>query len=151
MNRGYKKAITGILIVAVIFVFYASFAFAYPSQGTQDQTTDTSLQVPSSFNLNWIGNAWNALSASFQGLINGIGSFFSGNTSNTIGTTVSNVSIGGANSQLTLGGAYQNFDNWLYGVAGFHVSEFFNAVVSIIVWLLNLTRNIINWALSLTH
>jgi hypothetical protein len=154
MERGYWKAIAGMIIVVAIFVFYSHCAFAYPVSGTQDQTTGATLQMPSfNFNFDWVNNIWNTLSTNvLQAFTSSIGSLFNGNNSmNTVGKAVSGISIGAGSSQLTIGGVYQNFDNWLYGVAGFHVSEFFNAVVSIIVWLLNLTRNIINWALSLTH
>lgn len=142
------------LTVFVLFVVYANFAFAYPSQGqrTQNQITGTSFQMPS-INLDWIGNVWNALSVSIPKFINSIGSFFNENIStNTIGNTVSNIPIGNINNnQLTIGGAYQNFDTWLYGVAGFHISGFFNAILSVIVWLLNLAKDIITWFLSLVH
>jgi hypothetical protein len=137
-------------MIAVIFVFYAGIAFAYPSQGTQDQTTGTSFQMPS-FNFNWVGNTWNTLSASLRGFINGIGSSFDGNSSmNAIGKTVSNISIGNTN-QSTVWGVYQNFDNWLYGVAGFRISGVFNAVLSVATWLLSLAKDIVNWLLSFIH
>lgn len=151
MDRGYLKTITGILVVAVMF-FYSNFTFAYPTQGTSDQPIGTSTQMPFSINLDWIGNTWNTVSAGFQGFINGIGSFFNGDTSmNAIGNSVSNIPIGGTNSHFTLGNAYQDFDNWLYGAAGFRISGFFNAILNVIIWLLNLAKEIINWFLSLVH
>lgn len=141
---------SAVVVVFILFAFTDS-VFAYPLQGTQDQTTGTSFQMPS-LNLDWLGNAWNTLSASVSNVINGAMSSFNNNSMNSIGNTVSNIQIGGANNnQFTIGGAYQNFDNLLYGVAGFHISEFFNAVVSVAIWLLNLAKNIINWLLSFVH
>lgn len=148
MTRGYKKTILGILTVAVMFVTYTNFASAYSVQGTQTQATGT-FQMPSvNFNLNWIGGLWNTL----QGFLNNAGSFLNGNVSiNTIGNTILNVPTAAVSGQSTLGGAFQNFDNWLFGVARFHISDFFGAVVSLLVWLLNLAKDIITWALSLVR
>jgi hypothetical protein len=71
---------------------------------------------------------------------------------NEIGKTVSNISIGNINNNgLTPGSLYQNFDNWLYGAARFHISSVFNAILSVILWLLNLAKDIVNWLLSLMH
>jgi len=140
-------------MTAMVFIFFAftNSVFAYPLQGTQDQTTGTSFQMPS-LNFDWVGNVWNTLSGSVSNVINGAMSSFNDSSINNIGNTVSNMQIGGTNNnQFTIGGAYQNFDNWLYGFAGFHISDFFNAVVSVAIWLLNLAKNIIGWFLSSVH
>jgi len=152
MSRGCEKMISAIVMVVIMFVFCAGFALAYPLQGTQNQAIGTSFQIPS-FNFNWTGDIVNALSSLFRGFINDIGSFFNGNISmNEIGKTVSNISIGNINNNgLTPGSLYQNFDNWLYGAARFHISSVFNAILSVILWLLNLAKDIVNWLLSLMH
>jgi len=60
--------------------------------------------------------------------------------------------VGGSSGSLLVTGiqnAFGQFDNWLYGIAGFHISGFFTAILSIFSWLLGLVKGIVDWLLSL--
>ena len=47
--------------------------------------------------------------------------------------------------------AFGWFDNWLYGIAGFHVSNFFTAILNIFSWVLGVVKGGVDWLLALFH
>ncbi len=46
-------------------------------------------------------------------------------------------------------GALQGFDEWLYGLAGFHILGLFAALLNILAWILGLVKSIVDWLLHL--
>jgi hypothetical protein len=152
----YRKNIiaAGIFIALMIFAFYSVPVFAYSTAGSETQSTGAALQMPSlnNINLNWANGFLNNLSGPFQGFLNTIGSYFSsGNpTVNNINKTITNTQIGNT-AGWTIGDAFQKFDGWLYGVAGFRMSDFVGMILGVITWALQLARTVINWLLSLFH
>ncbi len=46
-------------------------------------------------------------------------------------------------------GALQGFDQWLYGIAGFHILGLFAALLNILAWILGLVTSIVDWLLHL--
>ena len=46
---------------------------------------------------------------------------------------------------------FQWFDNWLYGIAGFHISGLFTAILSMFSWLLDFIKGGVDWLLSVVH
>ncbi len=117
-----------ILIIFTAITFFCSVSvFAYPlsQTGTLQEASGTSIQVPS-FNFD--------ISGPFQSFIKGMSTFSLGNV-----------------GQWTPQSAWQGFDNWLYGITGFHISGFLTAITGVLVWVLNLAKSIIDWLLSFLH
>ncbi len=46
---------------------------------------------------------------------------------------------------------FQQFDAWLYGIAGFHISGLFVAILSILSWLLGIVKGAVDWLLGVLH
>ncbi len=135
MKTGHRKRIM-ILAVVAFFISYSFSAFAYSLSSTIDTSpvSGTLIQVPS-FNFDWTTNIMSNLSGSFQGLTRG---------------GISTFSIGNI-GKWTPQSAWQGFDGWLYGVAGFHIVGFWTAICGVLVWVLNCAKNIIEWLLSFLH
>lgn len=49
----------------------------------------------------------------------------------------------GVNSAIQ--NAFQRFDTWFYGIAGFHVIGLLDVILAIISWLLGVVQGIVNW------
>lgn len=147
MEKKYQRTIAGLFVAAAAFLFCSVPAFAYPLPGTQ--AGNAGVPEASSLNLNWISGILNSLSAPFQNFINGIGSSFGkdASISNAVRKAGAGISIGSIN-QWNARSLFQNFDNWLFGIIGFHVSGFFNAIFDVTVWVLNLAKGMIDWILS---
>jgi len=47
--------------------------------------------------------------------------------------------------------AFQSFDNWLYGILGFHISGLLTAVLNIFSWLLGIVKGAVDWFLGAIH
>lgn len=90
------------------------------------------------------------LFAPFQNFINSV---------NSVGTNAVQVNVPyiPQNNVLTaateswLQNLFQQFDNWLYGIAGFHISGFFMAILNIFSWLLGIVKSAVDWLLGLLH
>lgn len=48
-------------------------------------------------------------------------------------------------------GFWDQFDTWLYGVAGFHISGLLTAILSILSWILGIVKSAVDWLLGLIH
>ncbi|MGC9968921.1 MAG: hypothetical protein ABSC29_04320 [Minisyncoccia bacterium] len=76
------------------------------------------------------------------------------NSVNSIGNVAPQLNLSipqqGGGSFITTGiqNAFQQFDSWLYGIAGFHISGFFTAILSIFSWLLGIVKSIVDWLLG---
>ena len=46
---------------------------------------------------------------------------------------------------------FQWFDNWLYGIAGFHISGLFTTILSVFSWLLGFVKGGVDWLLNVIH
>lgn len=57
------------------------------------------------------------------------------------------------NSTITddIRNAFQQFDAWLYGIAGFHISGLLTAILNIFSWLLGILKDGIDWLLGVIH
>src|SRR5258708_3270104 len=44
--------------------------------------------------------------------------------------------------------AFSAFDNWLYGIAGFHISNFLTMILGVLSWVLNYAKGIVDWLLG---
>lgn len=154
MKRGYQKAIITASAAIAISVLCTGYAFAYStSQGTQGQdATRTSFQM-SSVNFNWVGGIFNDLSGSFQGFMKSMGISSNKNTpiNTSMNTAAGNTSLNIGGQGTTLEGIVQGFDAWFYGIAKFHISGIFDAILGVIIWVLDLAKSLINWILSLIH
>lgn len=43
---------------------------------------------------------------------------------------------------------FDQFDNWLYGIGGFHIAAFFTAILGIFSWVLGIVKGGVDWALG---
>jgi hypothetical protein len=94
------------------------------------------------------------LFAPFQSFIHSINSI--GNaapSSNIQPTTVpAFVSVPVNNGVISaIQGAFQQFDNWLYGIVGFHIGGLLVAILNIFSWLLGIVKGAVDWILGLIH
>ena len=121
--------ILGILAAAFILSGLTANAYSIQNgQGAQDGPT-----MPSSMG----GFSVSGLLAPFQNFIHSI---------NSIGAT-SAPNLTGPSSNTR--GAFQRFDDWLYGVAGFHISNFLNAFLNIFSWMLGVVKSGVDSLLKL--
>lgn len=90
------------------------------------------------------------LLAPFQNFINSINSV--GNTSSLTIPSIGPTSIP-TNGMVASGvqSAFQWFDNWLYGIAGFHIGGLLVAILNVFSWLLGIVKGAVDWILGLIH
>lgn len=147
-----QKSITAAAITisgVVFFIFSYIPAGAYSIYGTSSSAPSAPAQNAGG-TTDGLGN----LFAPFQSFINSI---------NSVGTNAVQVSAPSTpqsvpqNNAVTVGtenllqNLFQQFDNWLYGIAGFHISGFFLAILNIFSWLLGVVKGAIDWLLGLLH
>lgn len=51
----------------------------------------------------------------------------------------------------TVQSAFGQFDNWLYGIIGFHISSLFFAVLNIFSWILGVVKGGVDWLRGLLN
>jgi hypothetical protein len=134
-------------LACAVFVSAPADAHAYAvgggtSAGTGTGATDT----------NNVSQSLNSLSTPFENFVQsldnmwnnpgGAGSSAAGSTLYTPPSWTTQILTTGAQ------GAAESFDNWLYGIFGFHISTFFVAILNIFSWILGVMQGAVNWLLG---
>jgi hypothetical protein len=130
-----KKNLSFVAMITMIgFIFSLAPVGAYAAGGTTDAPSAT----PTTSN-------------SLKNLFSPFESFF--NSVNSIGNTAVPVSKPSVSvNTVVTGGAlklFSIFDNWLYGVAGFHISNLLTWTLSILSWLLGQVKYWVDYVLNL--
>jgi hypothetical protein len=133
-------------LTTTAFFVLSAVANAYSISGSSASSIEPS--PSSAINQNWT-NTWNSLSAPFQNFANSLSSINGNSMQNIINPPASMqipsyVSTGAQN-------VFQQFDAWLYGIAGFHIATVFTVFLRVIDWVLIFAINIVNWLISLFH
>ncbi len=95
-----------------------------------------------------IGSSLGNLAAPFENFFRSINNVGSVNVPTT--PTQTNLSAPHGSDWITawFKNEFDQFDNWLYGVAGFHISGFFLAILGIFSWILGLVKSGVDWVLG---
>ncbi len=95
------------------------------------------------------GGGLDSLIAPFESFIKSITSI--GSVKGPFLTPINVPSMPTGNSMITTGieAAFQSFDNWLYGVVGFHIGGIFLAVLGVFSWVLGTVKSAVDWLLRL--
>ncbi len=126
-----------VLVIAATFLQTAQTVGAYALPGTSEGQGNSATTISLS-SLNF-----GSLFAPFQSFLNSIGSVGSEATPQ--------LNLSAPQTQFLTTGAqnvFQQFDNWLYGIIGFHVSGFFAAILGVILWVLGIAESIVKWLLG---
>lgn len=124
------------VIAGALFISAFCFAIVLPPTACAYSTNDTGAA------------ARNPITAPFEDFyhsINSVGNILPGST-----TPQMRLSIPTTNGFVTTNvqDALSQFDNWLYGIAGFHVLELFTAILSVLSWLLGIVKGGVDWLLG---
>ena len=143
MSRRFIIFAAALIATSIALGSTALTANAYPVNGTPP--TATLPFIPSINNFNF-GN----LTAPFENFIQSIDNI---GTQGEINVPPVNVPSMPQNGIVTnwLQSAFQQFDAWLYGIAGFHISGLFVAILNILSWILGIAKNIVDWLLGVIH
>ncbi len=143
----WRRRARALVIMAVIAVCVATATSlktaqtvgAYSLQGTpQSQSGFTTVGLPS---LNF-----SSLLSPLQNFLNSIGSVGKG--------AMPQLNLSTPQTQLLTTGTlnvFQQFDDWFYGTVGFHISEFFVAILNVLLWVLGIVESIVRWLLGLVR
>ena len=146
MQRNPKNIAAAAAIGGTVF-----FALLYAPVGAYSINNNTG-NVPSipAQNAGGTTGGFGDLFAPFQNFIKSI---------NSVGTNAVEVNVPSVpqNNPLAAGAEnwlqsqFRQFDDWLYGIAGFHISGFFVAILNILSWLLGIVKSVVDWLLGLLH
>lgn len=137
----FATALIATSVVALWSIAPWSVAHAYPVNGAPP--TNTLPFIPSVSNFNF-GN----LTAPFQNFIQSIGNIGTQSKINVPPVNVPAMPQNGASANW-FQNAFQQFDAWLYGIAGFHISGLFVAILNIFSWLLGIVKGSVDWLLGI--
>jgi hypothetical protein len=148
---------TGIAIVFFSFVFQnTAYAYALNATATAPSVTTTATQYLKQ--ANDLMHSTSSLPAAPSWLTDAINSvvawFGSVTAEGSQSTGAPQLSIGGASGPLgtitqNLQRAFQSFDAWFYSIFRFHISILFNFIFGVVIWILGLAQNVVNWLASL--
>ena len=131
---------TIIFAAGVVFIFAAMVTNAHAYSIYETSTIDSGVS----------GRGLNSLTAPFENFIQSIGSI---NTKifqpspNIMNNAVSNPVTNGL--QGVFGQLIGQLDGWVYGVAGFRVSDLLTSILTILSWLLGAVKVGVDWLLAL--
>jgi len=125
-------------VVLFSFSFATAGAYAVSSSPSGGQTSFTS---PTD-----LSQSFSQLTTPFEDFFNSLGSLWTSNAGGTVPSYMAPTSS--AFFTNTAQNAFQSFDNWLYGIAGFHISGLFVAILNIFSWILGILQNSVTWLLS---
>ncbi len=136
-----RKRFLSATVAPAFFLTFVLPANAY-SITTGGATAHPVPQAAGSTNFNF-SNGFQSLSTPFEDFVRRIQSV--DNTNVNVGTAVPPVVTATAQNW------FQQFDNWLYGIIGFHISTVLDAILNVFAWVLDFAKQIVDWLLSVIH
>jgi hypothetical protein len=130
----------------VSFVFFAGTAAAYALPGTAASQTGSTYATSSFYYGGWNSASWQGLSAPFLNFTRSLQSV-NGTSLNFVVSTTSVPNFSDTATQAAHG-AFEQFDGWLAGIIGFHVSQILVVFLQLMSWILGLVKGTIDWMLS---
>lgn len=123
-----------------------SAAYAYPVVGS---TGSTPVPTINGFNFDSLTVPFQNFVQSIQNSANSIGNPAGSLNAPSVFSVPSMPQNGSFTNWIQSG--FQQFDAWLYGIAGFHISGLIAAVLHIFSWLLGAVKGAVDWLLNIIH